>query len=97
MRLAHVDELPERCLEFQQLIDPEILKLSKDLEIRDYNKFELIDGLVYRKDNDGSKVMIPEAMIVNILRAYHEMAHAGPEKTLQGIKQNFSVNAKKSL
>jgi len=44
--VAYVDELPlERQLEFLQLSDPKILEISKQLELEENEKFELIDGL----------------------------------------------------
>lgn len=75
--VAHVDELPlERRLEYLQLADPKIQEISRELEMADNDKFALIDGLVYRKDNEQLKFVVPESMTVNILRAHHdEMGH----------------------
>lgn len=86
-----MDELPlERRLEFQQLSDPRLKELSKELEFKDNDKFELIDGLIYRKIDNKRKFVIPKSMVVNIIRVHHDdMAHNGPEKTLRGIQKNF--------
>jgi len=37
-------------LELKQLQDPKIKEISEQLEFSDHPKFELIQGLVYRKD-----------------------------------------------
>ncbi|KMQ82606.1 pro-pol polyprotein [Lasius niger] len=89
--VTHVDELPlERRLEFLQLRDPKILEISKELELNESDRFALVDGLVYRKTDGQLKFMIPESMVINILRAYHDdMAHCGSEKTKRGISQNY--------
>lgn len=52
-RVAHVDELPlERQLELQQLIDPKVVELVKELKISNNDKFALIDGLVRKIKKD---------------------------------------------
>jgi len=89
--VAYVNELPlERELEFRQLADPGIHEIAKELEMRDNDRFNLIDGLVYRRENEHMKFVVPESMIMSILRAHHDdMAHCVAEKTLLGIKQNY--------
>jgi len=89
--IAYIDELPlERQLEFLQLSDPRILEISKQLELAESEKFDLIDGLVYRKTENQPKFYVPDSMIISILRAYHDtMAHYGVEKTYHSIKQNY--------
>jgi len=89
--IAYVNELPlERELEFRQLADPRIKEFVQELEIRNSDKFELIDGLLYKKESDTLKFVIPSSMIVNVIRAHHdEMAHCGAEKTYEAIKVNY--------
>ncbi|KMQ93366.1 reverse transcriptase [Lasius niger] len=63
-------------LQFRQLQDPKLKDLSQKLEFKDYDKFELIDGLVFKKGTKKSRFVVPEAMISNIIRYYHDnMAH----------------------
>lgn len=100
-RMAHVDALSrsihyvnalplERELEFRQLLDPRIKEIAGELEFNDNPKFLLINGLVYRKCEDNPKFVVPESMVVNVLRAYHDdLAHVGPEKTYKGIASNY--------
>lgn len=60
------------------------------LEFEDDDKFVLIEGLVYRKENNRSRFFVPEDMVINVIRAYHdEMAYCGDEKTIQGIRANY--------
>ncbi|KMQ87526.1 hypothetical protein RF55_13169 [Lasius niger] len=85
-------------LQFRQLQDSRLKNIAEDLEFADDEKFELIEGLVYKKGPDKPRFVIPESMVTNVIRVYHdEMAHCGPEKTAQGIKSNYwfpSLNKK---
>jgi hypothetical protein len=103
-RMTHVDALSrqiyylealpvERELEFRQLQDARLKEIAVSLEYGESdlaNKFELIDGLVYRKSLDRARFAIPESMVNNIIRRYHdELAHCGLEKTFQGIHETY--------
>lgn len=89
--VATVDSMPlEKELQFRQLADPSIRLLAQSIEESDHDKFELIDGLVYRKDADHPKFVVPESMIFQLIRIYHDdMAHCGLEKTYQGLFKNY--------
>lgn len=89
--VGYVGELPlERELEFHQLADPRIKEICDALELEDSEKFEMVDGLLYRKLEDRSKFVIPESMVASVIRAHHDdAAHVGYEKTLRGISENF--------
>lgn len=89
--VSYVNEHPlEKELEFRQLADPRIQKISRSLEYEDSDRFALVDGLLYRKDGDNLKFVVPDAMIHNLLRAHHDdVAHGGLKKTYQGISKNF--------
>lgn len=89
--VAYVNELPlERELEFRQLADPRIREISNDLEVNESDRFALVNGLVYRKDGESLKFVVPDTMVTSVLRAHHDdMAHCGWEKTYQGIAQNY--------
>jgi len=86
-----IDELPiERKLEYAQLADPEIRKVSRRLELEDDNRFALIDGLVYCKVDENFRFVIPEAMVYCVLKIYHDdMAHCGTRKTYEGLAQHY--------
>lgn len=100
-RMTHVDALSrqvffleilplERELEFKQLQDTRIKEIADSLEYNNNNKFQLIDGLVYRKGEDRARFVIPDAMIHNILRIYHDdRSHCGFEKTYQGVHGSY--------
>jgi len=89
--IAYVNELPlDRKLEFRQLTDPRIKEIVKELEFSNNDNFELIDGLLYKKDNDALKFVVPCTMITSILRAHHDkMAHCGAEKNYNGISKSY--------
>jgi hypothetical protein len=92
-QVYYIEPLPlERELEFKQLQDIRLKEIVSDLEYGENNrsdKFELIEGLVYKKNFDRSKFAVPETMTNNIIQKYHdEQAHCGFEKTFQGVN-NF--------
>jgi len=86
-----VDELPvERKLEYLQLSDLELRKISRKLEVEDDERYSLVDGLVYRKVNENLRFVVPESMVHAILKIYHnDMAHCGPRKTFEGISLHY--------
>jgi len=88
--VEYIGELPfERELE-RQLADPRIREISESLEIKDSDKFALIDGLVFKKDNNDYKFVVPESMVSHIVRIHHDdMAHNGFGKTYQGIQTKY--------
>ncbi|KMQ90234.1 retrovirus-like pol polyprotein, partial [Lasius niger] len=100
-RMMHVDALSrvvayhepltlEQELQYRQLQDTRLKGIAEDLEISNDDKFELIEGLVYKKGSDKARFVVPESMVTNIIRAYHdEMAHCGIEKTIKGITSNY--------
>lgn len=89
--IAYINQRPlERELEYRQLSDQKILELSNQLEISDSDKFALVDGLVYRKDENRLKCVVPESIVVSLLRAHHnDMAHCGAEKAIKNLQQNY--------
>jgi len=89
--VGFVNEMPiERELELRQLTDTRIQEIANNLEFAEDEKFALIDGLVYRRDGESLKFVIPDMMISKIIRAYHDdVAHCGQEETYQGINQNY--------
>lgn len=89
--IAYLEPLPlERELELRQLLDPQLKNIAQNLEFPDNEKFELIDGLVFRKCMDKPHFAVPETMVNNVIRTYHDnMAHCGLKKTIQGISSNY--------
>jgi len=100
-RMAHVDALSrqvcylevlplDRELEFRQLQDVQLKEIADNLEFGDNDKFEMIDGLIYRKGEDRARFAVPDSMVNNIIRVYHDdMAHCGFEKTFRGIHGSY--------
>jgi len=89
--IAYVHEMTlERQLEFKQIADPRLKQIREELEFKDSDKFNLINGLVYKKCGVDFKFAVPESMISNVLRAHHnEAGHCGKEKTYQSLVQNY--------
>ncbi|KMQ86932.1 pro-pol polyprotein [Lasius niger] len=93
--LSHIVALTEsfpleKELQFKQLQDPKINIIAKKLESKEDERFELIDGLVFRKFAEKSLFLVPDSMITNIIRIYHDnMAHCGLDKTVKGILSNY--------
>lgn len=89
--VSYVEPMPlERELELKQELDPRLKAIAEELEFVDHDKFVLILDLVYRKGEDKPRFAVPESMVNNIIRVYHdEMAHCGLEKTIQGITSNY--------
>lgn len=89
--VAYVEPIPlERQLELKQLIDPYLKNVARKLELAEDDKFALLDGLIFRKGTDRPRFAVPEAMVTNVIRVYHDdMAHCGAEKTIQGISTNY--------
>ncbi|XP_020296207.1 uncharacterized protein LOC109861101 [Pseudomyrmex gracilis] len=90
-QVTYINSLPlERELELKQLLDPRLSKIATNLEFADDDRFELIDGLVYRKTTDGSRFAVPDAMVSNVIRIYHDnMAHCEKTTTDDGYRFVF--------
>lgn len=89
--IVYLEPMPlESELAFKQLHDPRLKTISEGLELKNNDKFELIEGLVFRKDIDKLRFVIPDSMINNVIRVYHnEIAHCGVEKIWQGISSDY--------
>lgn len=89
--ICFTDSIPlEKELQYRQLQDPRLKLIAESLEKEENDKFELIDGLVFRKGNYKHRFVIPDSMITNIIRVYHDdMVHCGFEKPLQSISSNY--------
>lgn len=89
--IAYLEQIPlEKELELKQLLDPQLKSIAHNLEFSNNEKFELINGLIYKKCKDKPRFVVPETMINNIIRVYHDdMAHCGLEKSIQGIFSNY--------
>lgn len=90
-KISYVESFPlERELEFKQLQDATLRKIAEQLEWSNDEKFELIEGLVYRKAEDRSRFVVPESMTNNLIRIHHDqLAHCGTEKTFQSLYKSY--------
>jgi len=71
--IVYVNEvLLEREFELRQLSDAKIQDIASSLEYSDNEKFILINGLVYKKNNEDLKFVVSDAMIAALMRTYHD-------------------------
>ncbi|KMQ88008.1 retrovirus-like pol polyprotein, partial [Lasius niger] len=81
--MAHVDALSrvvcftdsiplEKELQFRQLQNTKLKAIAENLELNEHDKYELIDGLVFRKGLHKHRFVVPDSMITNIIRIYHD-------------------------
>lgn len=100
-RMRHVDALSrnvliieplsfDQILVYKQLQDCNITKIQEELEVRESDKFELRNGVVYRKRNGRIYFYVPDSMIQDVIRMCHdEIGHVGPEKTIDLINKTY--------
>lgn len=75
---------------YKQLADPRIKEIAETVEIKGSQNFTLIDGLVFRNYKNKNLFVVPENMVNNIIRIYHDdMEHVGIDKTIQGITGHY--------
>ena len=93
-------EQDEQIRKVKSLIESNLLPKQRkglDLDIafwRDLEKFQLIEGLLYRKsifeNNECLQLVIPQTLRDTIFKAYHDdLGHQGRDRTLSLIKRRF--------
>ncbi|XP_063920326.1 uncharacterized protein LOC135135234 [Zophobas morio] len=102
-RMIHVDALSrannilvleentlEQNLAISQNLDSSIQKVKSELEIRESTKFELRNGLVYRKSKGKLLFYVPPLMESQILTMCHDnFGHVGVDKTMEYLKRSY--------
>lgn len=84
-------------MEYRQLQDSNLNVIAQGIAETDNDKFKLIDGLIYKKSPDKPRFVVPELMVNNIIRVYHDnMTHCGFKKTLLGNQLLVSGSAQKN-
>lgn len=62
-QVGYIGSLPlERELEYRQLEDAKWREIAVELELKDNDRFELIDGLVFRKGEIGPRFVVPDSI-----------------------------------
>lgn len=75
---------------YKQLSDPIVQRIAESVEMEGRKHFTLVEGLVFRVQDDRLLLLVPEQMEGNIIRIYHdEMGHVGIEKTVKGIQSHY--------
>lgn len=74
-----------------QTRDPKIISLRQKLETGPVEKFDLIDGLVFRVNVVGKpQLYIPEEMVENVIRMTHEkVGHMAVDKTYDQMRIHY--------
>ena len=78
-------------IQIAQSRDENIKTLSKKLEIESVEGYELIDGLVFKKNGNGDLLLcVPSEMEENVIRMVHEnICHQGIDKCYDKIRKNY--------
>jgi len=90
--VALVNTMPlEKELQYRQLADRNLQKIVTKVTSNSENtRYRLIDGLLFRVYNDKPLFVVPESMVNQIIRLYHdELAHCGSDKTYYGITAHY--------
>lgn len=70
--------------------DPNIKDLMDRLEGNENPRYELQNGLVYKKQGGQLLFVVPEGMEQNVLFRYHnEMGHIGTNKMIEVLKRTY--------
>lgn len=100
-RMTHVDCLSRNVLLvnaitvedellYKQLADSKLIDLAEEVELKGSTNFTLIDGLLFRICKENNLFVVPEGMINNVIRIYHDdMGHVGIDKTIRGILGHY--------
>jgi len=70
--------------------DPKIKNIAEKLEKSNDPRYELREGLVYKKQGDQLLFVVPEKMESHVLYWYHnEMGHCGLGKMLEALRRTY--------
>ncbi|KAM9741692.1 uncharacterized protein ACNS7B_012695 isoform 1-T1 [Menidia menidia] len=83
-------------LETGEKVLPSVREELSDLPLllREWNRLELVDGIVYRRRYDGDKriyqLILPPKLRPAVLKSlHHDMGHMGIERTIDLVRQRF--------
>ncbi|XP_018366050.1 PREDICTED: uncharacterized protein LOC108763170 [Trachymyrmex cornetzi] len=62
----------DEVLVYRQIQDPVIRKIQKELEISECSRFELRNGIVFRKHDNEILFYVPDAMTQEVIRTCHD-------------------------
>lgn len=64
--------------------------MKNQLESGDHDSFEMLNGVVYKKNDDNPLFYVPQEMEEEVIRTTHEhLGHLGIEKCYRKIKTNY--------
>jgi len=100
-KMTHVDALSRHIMFInaptlqdklmqRQMSDERIRDLAESLEYKENKRFVLDNALVYRVYQERLLFVVPQIMIGNVIRVYHDKAgHVGVQKTMEGILNTY--------
>ncbi|KAG5863981.1 hypothetical protein JTB14_031585 [Gonioctena quinquepunctata] len=70
----------------------EVIKLVKEEDAQEASYYLSKDGILYRVENDGDKLIVPKTFIPKVMEDSHDSpmaGHPGQQKTLMSLKRRF--------
>ncbi|KAG5866373.1 hypothetical protein JTB14_021886 [Gonioctena quinquepunctata] len=70
----------------------EVIKLVKEEDAQEASYYLSKDGILYRVENDGDKLIVPKTFIPKVMEDFHDSpmaGHPGQQKTLMSLKRRF--------
>lgn len=78
--------------------DVKLLNIKELLERSTFPDFELINGVLFRKEGQKRLLVVPKLMIDTVIKLCHDnCGHIGIEKTLYEIRQQFWFSRMKKM
>ncbi|XP_029178223.1 uncharacterized protein K02A2.6-like [Nylanderia fulva] len=76
-------------LRHNQLEDEELKSIRKQVEKQKTDEFVMINGLLCKKNDDDTPIVVPKLMQISVIRHVHERGHFGTAKTEQLLKSDY--------
>lgn len=98
-RMKHVDALSRIQLVFvvvsqveaAQSTDPNIIRISENLDAATNRNFVLQNGILYKEVRGDKLLYIPKAMELQILKSVHDKGHFGVKKMVELIEREYFI------
>ncbi|KAG5892262.1 hypothetical protein JTB14_034213 [Gonioctena quinquepunctata] len=79
-------------LQDKDIFCQEIIKLVKKEDAQEASYYLSKDGILYRVESDGDKLIVPKTFIPKVMEDFHDSpmaGHPGQQKTLMSLKRRF--------
>ena len=85
------DPLKERIERAQQR-DERLKTIKLLLERGPYKNYVLDSGLIFEEKDGHRLLVVPKSMRLEIIQRAHEIGHFGAKKTIEKLKENYSID-----